>query len=202
VIVPEATRHKPGVKEASRSDATLAGPTTATHADADDLLANHLGFVWRVLRRLGLSPPDADDSAQQVFMIAATKIDRFAPEKARAFLYGTAVRVASNARRKDRRRRELLDRSADSRLMADPGPEALTELGRARLLLDELLGRLPDELRRVLVLAEIEQCEVAEIAMLERIPAGTAASRLRRARASFRDLLSESEDRNPFARQP
>ena len=204
MIVPGRTRHKPGVKEASlpRREATLAGPAAATRTDIDDLLANHLGFVWRVLRRLGLSPPDADDSAQQVFMIAATKIHRFAPHQARAFLYGTAVRVASNARRKAQRRRELFDQSADSRLMADPGPEALTEIGRARRLLDELLGRLPDELRRVLVLAEIEQFEVGEIAILERIPVGTAASRLRRARASFRDLLSQSEDRNPFARQP
>ena len=30
-----------------------------------------LDFVWRSLRRLGLSPADADDATQQVFWVAA-----------------------------------------------------------------------------------------------------------------------------------
>jgi RNA polymerase sigma-70 factor, ECF subfamily len=192
------------VKEASLpgSDVALGGSATATDSDdVDDLLGKHLGFVWRVLRRSGLSPPDADDAAQQVFMIAIAKLHRIAPEQVRAFLYGTAVRVASNARRKNRRRREVLEASVDTNMTGRLGPEEQTELGRAHALLDELLGRLPDELRRVLVLAEIEQFEVGEIAMLERIPVGTAASRLRRARARFRELLSSSAERNPFARR-
>ena len=68
-------------------------------------------------------------------------------------------------------------------------------------MLDELLERLPDELRRVLVLAEIEQLEVPEIAALEQIPVGPAASRLRRAREVFREHLSRAQARNPF-REP
>jgi RNA polymerase sigma-70 factor (ECF subfamily) len=69
---------------------------------------------------------------------------------------------------------------------------------RAWALLDELLAELPEELARVLALAEIEQVEVPEIAALEKIPVGTAASRLRRARALFRELLAGVQHRNPF----
>jgi RNA polymerase sigma-70 factor (ECF subfamily) len=66
-------------------------------------------------------------------------------------------------------------------------------------LLDELLGELPAELRRVLVLAEIEQLTAKQIGELEGVPPGTAASRLRRARAAFYALLEREQARNPFA---
>lgn len=66
---------------------------------------------------------------------------------------------------------------------------------------DELLAQLPDDLRRVLILAEIEQFEVAEIASLEKIAVGTATSRLRRARRLFRQALAGARTRNPFGGQ-
>ena len=65
-------------------------------------------------------------------------------------------------------------------------------------MLDELLEQLPDELRRVLVLAEIEECTVPEIAELEGIAVGTAASRLRRARGLFREIAARVQHRNPL----
>ena len=49
------------------------------------------------------------------------------------------------------------------------------------------------------LLAEMEQLEVPEIAVLEGIPVGTAASRLRAARQQFRVLLEAERDRNPFS---
>ena len=54
----------------------------------------------------------------------------------------------------------------------------------------------------MLVLAEIEQLEVPEIAALEGLPVGTAASRLRVAREQFRVLLEAARDRNPFVEEP
>ncbi len=42
------------------------------------------------------------------------------------------------------------------------------------------------------MLAEIEELEVAEVAVLEDIPVGTAASRLRLGRERFRTLLTKA----------
>lgn len=179
--------------------------SNATHErDLADLVHRHLDFVWRLLRRLGLSHSDAEDAAQQVLLVAADKLDRIEPGKTRTFLYGTALHVASNARRGEQRQRRAwrqnhayeAARSAAGRGV--PWPDQLTELTRARELLDELLEGLPDELRRVLVLAEIEECTLPEIAELEGIPVGTAASRLRRARARFAELREGASRRNPF----
>jgi RNA polymerase sigma-70 factor (ECF subfamily) len=64
--------------------------------------------------------------------------------------------------------------------------------------LDELLAKLPEKLRRALVLAEVEGLEVTEVASLEGIPVGTAASRLRRARERFRAELAKQPSLNPF----
>jgi RNA polymerase sigma-70 factor (ECF subfamily) len=166
------------------------------------LVREHLDFIWRLLRRFGLSPADADDAAQQVFLLAEGRLERIVPGKERSFLYGVAVRVAANARRASRNRREVPDGELPPPAAKDAPPDRLLELERARLLLDEILSRLPDDLRRVLVLAEVEEETLASIADLEAIPPGTAASRLRRARALFRELLAAEEHRNPFGGGP
>ena len=180
------------------SPASLA-PEGAGDQSIESLVALHYGFVWRVLRGLGLSRADADDAAQQVFMIAARKLDQIAAESARSFVYGSALRVANNARRGLRRRREVPnDEASDATEPEALGPEHQAELVQARALLTELLAQLPEKLRRVLILAELEQLEVPEIAALERLPVGTAASRLRVARQRFRALLEAAGKRNPF----
>ena len=182
-------------------------PPTASAASAERsmrlLVAEHHRFVWRVLRGFGLSAADAEDATQQVFMIAARKLQDIAPGRERAFVYGAALRVANNARRGLRRRREVPSDDHDDTAEPDSAsPERRSELGRAQSLLIELLQGLPEKLRRVLVLAEIEQLEVAEIANLEGLPVGTAASRLRVARQQFRALLEAARDRNPFSSEP
>ena len=162
--------------------------------DFSALVRAEIDFVWRQLRRLGLSRADADDATQQVFLVASRRRDELVAGKERSFLYGTAVRVAANARRALQRRREVVDEPRSEPPPDAPPPDELLpdellERRRARALLDELLEQLPAELSRVLVFAEVEQLTMAAIAELEGIPAGTVASRLRRARSVFRELL-------------
>jgi RNA polymerase sigma-70 factor (ECF subfamily) len=173
-------------------------PSTRRSVSGTELVRDHFDFVWRLLRRLGLPPDDADDSAQQVFMTATQKLDRISPGNERTYLYGVAVRVAANLRRKAYRRREGADGELSEAVDEGASPDEAAELRAARALLDEILATLPDELRRVLVLAQIEQLEVAEIARAEGIPTGTAASRLRRARAQFGEELARVRARAPF----
>lgn len=181
-------------------DDTTAEPPARVVRELKSIVQEHIDFVWRVLRRLGLSPSDAEDATQQVFMVAARKKIEGPPALERSFLYGTAIRIASNVRRARRRHREGDQQPISENLeSADPGPDRLAELGQARALLDELLAKLPEELAKVLILVEIEQLTLPEVARLEGLPIGTASSRLRRARFQFRKLLHGVEHRNPFA---
>lgn len=182
-------------------DAAAAEVIDDTDGHLSALVRAESSWVWRLLRRIGLSSEDADDATQQVFLVAARRTEEVRGSRARPFLYGTAVRVAANARRTLARRRDAPSEAIAGAPAHEPPTDEQVEQRRARVLLDELLGKLPEELRRVLVLAEIEQLTVREIAELEAIPAGTAASRLRRARSLFHGLLEQEQHRNPFDRR-
>jgi RNA polymerase sigma-70 factor, ECF subfamily len=200
VIVVAWTRHCRVVVATSYTSSSLEQVSTTESAVPDFRIVvdEHSSFIWRVLRRLGLSASDADDASQQVFMIYAERRQGVPNENLRSFLYGTAVRVASNWRRKDARRYEFVQQYSVALDAAAVPPDQHTELEQARSLLDRLLAQLPDNQRRVLILVELEQLEVAEAASLEGIPVGTAASRLRLARSHFKALLERAKDENPF----
>lgn len=163
------------------------------------LVRAHYAFVWRLLRRLGLREGDADDAAQQVFLSAAARLDDVEPARERSFLYGVALNVGSRARRSQGRRREEPLEMAGERAAAEPDAEQLLERRQARQLLDALLDEMPEDLRIVFVLFELEELSTPRIAELCEIPVGTAASRLRRAREDFEERVARVEARRRFA---
>ena len=163
------------------------------------LVRAHYAFVWRLLRRLGLAEGDADDAAQQVFLAASGRLDAFEPERERSFLYGVALNVGARARRSLGRRREEPLEAASERVAPEPNAEQLLERRQARALLDQLLDEMPEDLRVVFVLFELEELSTSEIAELCAIPVGTAASRLRRAREDFEERVARAEARRRFA---
>jgi RNA polymerase sigma-70 factor (ECF subfamily) len=162
------------------------------------LVEAYFAFVWRSLRHLGVTHGDADDAAQQVFLAASGKLASISAGSERAFLYGVAVRVASRARRNRERRREIHE--ADAPEAADPAPRADEVIGQfqARAMLEAILDEMSPDLREVFVLFEIEQLSRAEIAAALEIPAGTVASRLRRAREDFSQRVRRHEARSAF----
>jgi RNA polymerase sigma-70 factor (ECF subfamily) len=178
-----------GVHECGLHQSTDGWRCCPPQADRDARIAavvrEHYAFVWRVLRRFGLLPTDADDAAQQVFLIAAGRIDDIDLGKERAFLSRTAMRVASKAHRARRRRPEDADPECGERADLEPGAEELVDRHRARALLDAILDEMSDDLKAVIVLFEIEGLTMSEIAEALLVPPGTVASRLRRARAEL-----------------
>jgi len=150
------------------------------------LVRAHFDEVWRALRRLGVTEAASDDASQEVFIVAARKLELIEPGGERQYLYGIAVRVAANARRARAARREDTDESAlDREPSSLPSSEALLEEKQARLVLDQVLDALPQDLRTVFVLFEIEGFSLRELEQLLHIPLGTVSSRLRRAREAF-----------------
>jgi len=146
------------------------------------VLANH-AFVWRCLRRLGVPEAGADDAAQQVFLVLAERLADVPPEREKKFLFGTAVRVAANARRVRARVREESWNDEPPEVATDAlDPEESLSAARRRAILDEILASLPIDLRTVFVLTELERMSATEVAAFLDVPAGTVASRLRRAR--------------------
>lgn len=155
------------------------------------MVMTHFDFIWRSLRSFGVAQMDADDAAQHVFWIASQKLDSIAVGSERSFLFATARGVGANVRRARLRKRETLDEMSFATL-EDQGsdPEEYVQRREAVALLEEVLDQMPDELRVVFVLFELEGLTSIDIGEMLRIPTGTAASRLRRARAAFRKIAS------------
>jgi RNA polymerase sigma-70 factor (ECF subfamily) len=162
------------------------------------MVGDHFDFIWRSLRRLGVPHAEVDDCAQQVFWVAARKLDDIQIGSERAYLFSTAMRVASDARRSRTRRREVNEDDAGEPFDPAPNPEQIADRRRARALLDEVLDELPMELRAPFVLFELEEMPTAEIAAMLEIPAGTVASRLRRAREEFQKIVARRKARDAF----
>jgi RNA polymerase sigma-70 factor (ECF subfamily) len=166
-------------------------------AEVRALVDAHLGFVWRCLRRFGLSPADADDASQRVFLIAGERLERIEPGKERAFLFGVAYRVARDVKRAASRRPDSVTEEFDA-ADSSPGPEELTDRKRARITLDQILATMPEEVRAVFVLYELEGMTREQIAETLDTPAGTVASRLRRGRELFHSEAARHRARVAF----
>jgi len=151
----------------------------------ESLVDLHYAFIWRSLRRLGIPRGDVDDAVQKVFLTASRKLASVRIGSEKSFLFQTALRVASDARRTVRRRREVSADPAQEPESPLPDAERVLELRRARETLDAILDAMPMDLRAVFVLFELDEMPIADIAALLGIPEGTASSRLRRARAEF-----------------
>ena len=150
--------------------------------------AENFQFIWRTLRRLGVRPECVvDDATQRVFEIAARKRQSIRRGHERAFLFKTAVLVAAEERRAQRRSREVADEgSVGAAADTAPLPDQALEQQRNRELLDLVLDMLDANELTVFVLYELEGLSSPEISELLEIPVGTVASRLRRAREAFR----------------
>ncbi|WP_394823826.1 RNA polymerase sigma factor [Pendulispora albinea] len=143
------------------------------------LVQTHHSFVWRSLRRLGVVSCDVDDATQKVFLAVSRKLGKVPPHRERSFLFATAIRIASNERRAERRKRHAGTEDIDLYMGGGASPEQTIA---DRALLDKVLDPLPLKLRSVFILFELEQMTKNEIAATLDLPEGTVASRLRRAR--------------------
>jgi RNA polymerase sigma-70 factor (ECF subfamily) len=173
-------------------DGTLARASRLPPAVLRRMVVEHYDFIWRLLARLGVGTTEVDDATQQVFMVVVSRehLDIKSGSE-RSFLYGVALRVAKEFRRRAQSAQrnvseptqDIVDRALDVELIA--------ERSRARQTLDRILEQMPDKLREAFILFELEDMSVPEIALLLEVPTGTVASRLRRAREMFQTAVAE-----------
>jgi RNA polymerase sigma-70 factor (ECF subfamily) len=144
----------------------------------------HHQLIWRTLRRIGLTPDLAADTTQQAYLIATERLSNIRPGSERAFLFSTAIGLARTHFRRSKR----CHLQSDMDVHVDPAgrSEQLTNRCRAVELMDRVLSKTDPDLVAVFVLFELEGMSAPEISQLIGIPVGTVASRLRRARATFR----------------
>jgi len=157
------------------------------------LVDTHVGHVARILRNAGTAEADVDDDVQRVFIALSNRLDDVRIGAEKSFLIQTALHMAAHARRTAARRREILTDQTPEIVDPVANPEEMANRRQVRRTLDQILGQMETELRIVFSLYEFEQMTTAEISGVLEIPRGTVASRLRRARAEFRERVARIE---------
>jgi|CZKU01.1.fsa_nt_gi RNA polymerase sigma-70 factor (ECF subfamily) len=183
---------------------SLQAVTVAARLEADtragtfrQMYHGHVDFVWRNLRRLGVTEADVDDRTQEVFVVAHRRFTEFVDRGhgPRAWLFQIVLRVASDARRHTRRHPEVPDGGlAMDRASIEPQQTEAIARREAISRLDAALGSIDLSRRAVLVLHEIEEMTAREIASVLGIPLNTVYSRLRVGRLELEQVLTRRGD--------
>ena len=179
-----AARQAPGAR-------TIPNPPQFT-----DVFQTHADFVWRALRRLGLSSADAEDALQEVFLVVYRRLANYEERGAmRAWLFTISRQVVNHYRRgaaRSERKQQAIGR--DEQTPHDDPHDAFVR-GESVALVHALLSQLSEPQAMVFWLAEIEEMTMPEVATALGVNLNTAYGRLRLARRRFDQMLRERTDR-------
>lgn len=160
-----------------------------------EIVVRYQDRIYNLAFRMLGNEVDAADAAQEAFIAAWESMGRFRGQSALyTWLYRVAMNKALGLRRRRQARREVSS-NAEEVLMetaADCG-EAPPEVANAHereAIVQEAIDALPDDLRSVAVLRDIEGLEYEQIAEILSIALGTVKSRLHRARLVLRGSLA------------
>jgi RNA polymerase sigma-70 factor (ECF subfamily) len=174
-------------------------PSAAPHTAADDACLDcfqrELDYVYRTLRRLGAPTSEVDDLAQEIFLALQRCWSEYDPTRPlRPYLFGIAFRIVAANQRK--RRREVAFGVVEPG-DGGPSPDEALQNKQLRAMVLAALDRIPLLRRAVLVMHDLDDIPVRQVASVLSIPLFTVYSRLRKARREFeaalRRLLKEAD---------
>jgi RNA polymerase sigma-70 factor, ECF subfamily len=158
------------------------------------LYREHHDFVWRNARRLGCEDDWVEDAVHETFLVAIRRLPEFEGRSSiRTWLFAIALRVIQRMKRDRARYRLRVTRYSEAR--ACEGTPNLEDQSEAARYLRELLGRLDDAKRLVVILIELEGMTSAEAAQALGAKQGTVDSRLRAARIELAKMIRCDRER-------
>jgi RNA polymerase sigma-70 factor (ECF subfamily) len=148
--------------------------------------------VKTYLIRAGITAAQADELAQETFLVVWRKADQFDATRATAstWIFAIARNLRIDRLRKDWRDVPSSDEISDAVDEADTPHDKLA-VAESVQRVREALSQLSDEQIRVIELSFFEERAHAEIARTLGIPLGTVKSRIRIAMKRLRSLLGE-----------
>ena len=159
----------------------------------DEIILPHLDAAHNLARWLVRSSDDAEDVVQEACLRAFRYFGTFRGGNARAWLLKIVRTTAFRWLQKNRAPHLAteFDEAIHSEGCEALNPETLLLQGADTHLLEQAMHHLPDRLREVLILRELEGCSYKEIAEVVGAPIGTVMSTLFRARERFRHAASD-----------
>ncbi|MFW6078701.1 MAG: RNA polymerase sigma factor, partial [Gemmatimonadota bacterium] len=155
------------------------------------LYERHAARVYAVVRRFAADDALAEDWAQEAWIRAIRALPRFRGDaRFSTWLHRIAVNTALQGQRR-RRSRQGREEPIPASLPAAASSSTDDPKVLLRLRLERALERLPEGMRKVLVLHDVEGYTHEEIGEMLGVATGTSKSQLFKARARMRELLRE-----------
>jgi RNA polymerase sigma-70 factor, ECF subfamily len=158
----------------------------------------HASDVTRWAARLGAPDIDVEDVVQEVFAVVSRKLRHFRGDaKLETWLFRITDKIIRNLRRRAAVRRILVgwsDELAESTPTYAPSPFDTLATRRRVARAYEVLDRLPEKYRRVIILFELEQLPCEDIARFLGATPSTVRVWLFRAREKFLAIQRKLEE--------
>jgi len=161
----------------------------------EKLMRRYNQRLFRAARGLLRNDAEAEDVVQETFVRAFRHLEEF---EGRSSFATWLTRIAVNealARLKRARRFESADNEQEGRTLrvesSRPGPEEEAGSHELRSLLTAAVDALPDELRSIFVMREVEGMSTLEAAEILQISSEAVRVRLHRARAALRQSVEK-----------
>ena len=164
----------------------------ARRGDADafeQLVVAYRDQVFRLALRMCGSEADADEVAQEAFLSAWKALPNFRGESQfSTWLYQLTTHAAIDLKRQI----AADDITEVSAADPAPSPQQQAEQSEQREIVRDAILQLAPEQREVVVLRFMEELSYEEIGAVLKLPSGTVKSRLNRAKAQLKEILSKS----------
>lgn len=195
---PQGRRPRNRRTESKRSvsDSILQRIAAGDMAAMQECIDRYGGLVWSLARRLSLSPADAEDGVQEVFIELWKHAERFNPEIAAE---STFVGMIARRRLIDRRRSRMTQENHVKTATELPEPsvgrsETSVDLSDEAHQASEAMKQLSDDQQKVLSLAIYHGLTHQQIAETTGMPLGTVKTHARRGLIKVRETLKKRED--------
>ncbi|MCS6829284.1 MAG: sigma-70 family RNA polymerase sigma factor [Armatimonadota bacterium] len=192
-----ALPHSSGTVNTADADRQAIERFLAGDAGAfEELYLRYQPYVYNVVNGIVQNAEDARDVTQDVFLHVYDSLSRFRGGSAfSTWLYRVAVNAAITHVRKEKRHPQIpLDALREFRADIEVEPEQQATRAETQQAVQEMLAKLPEQQRAVLVLRYFQELSLEEMAEIMNCSVAAVKVRLHRARNSFRRLF---EKRHP-----
>lgn len=177
---------------AEATDAELIRRSLEDPEEFREIFERHYESVRRFAQRV-VGRDVGEEIAAQTFLIAFQRRATYdvGYRSARSWLFGIAYNVLRHHLRGERSQHDLLARVPSEREATDPIETEALDAARLAPILRDALSKLREEQRSPFVLVALGELTYRETADFLAIPVGSVRSRIHRARAALRELLTD-----------
>jgi RNA polymerase sigma-70 factor (ECF subfamily) len=157
----------------------------------DDVVLPHLDAALRLARWLMRNEHDAEDVVQEASLRALRYFRTFTGGNGRAWFLRIVRNTCSGWRgQRAHAPTDTFDEQRHSGARSADDPETLLLQIDTAAVIDQAMDHLPDRMRELLILREVQGLSYREMADVMEVPIGTVMSGLSRARQAFRCALN------------